>query len=317
MTGSSAYVDVRNLSITYSPASSKLRAFFGHAPIENKVIHSLNLQLSHSDRVVLFGSGGSGKSTLLRALAGAVSPSFGRILINGLKPSQNRRAAAGYVSSEESEPLNDSIRDILFAYGRSHDVLNLTERLDEVTDAAGLDNLLEQPAKRLSTTERLRLNLARAALSDAPLILLDGVADELSPDFIQNFIETAIPHQTVILATRFTKTAELFDWPILLLHDGHLAHTGTREELADVASCPRIMDVWVEGLRYDLLRRLKQHPGIVSVRLVPTTQFSGQKLRLALRSSRYLPSIYDAISQAPLVSVQEVPVSLDDILKRI
>ncbi len=317
MTGPSAYVDVRNLSVTYTAPRSKLKAIFGRAPLSFPVIKDLNLQLSHGDHVVLFGLAGSGKSTLLRALAGGITPLSGRILVNGINPAHNRRTAAGYVSSEETEPQGDSLRDILYAYGRSHDVLNLSEKIDALTDAADLNGILDRTPSQLSTTERLRLNLARAALSDAPLVLLDDVADTLPPAFLANFIAAAMPHQTIIIATRFPEVAEAFDWPILLLSQGHLVHTGTCDELADATSCPRFLDVWVEGLRYDLLRRLRQHPGILSVRLVPTTQFSGQKLRVALRSARYLPSVYDAISQAPLVSVKEIPVSLTEILSRI
>ena len=78
-----------------------------------------------------------------------------------------------------------------------------------------------------------------------------------------------------------------------------------------------MVDVWVDGLRYDLLRRLKQHPGVTSVKLLPTSRFSGQRLRISLRSSHYLPALYDEISKASLVQVEELPPSLVDILERL
>ena len=104
---------------------------------------------------------------------------------------------------------------------------------------------------------------------------------------------------------------------MLLLHGGQLAHRGTIDEIATNLSCPRLVDVWVEGLRYDLLRQLRQHAGVIEARLIPTSSFAGQRLRITLRSARYLPSMYDLVSQAPLVRVEELPASLYDILNRI
>jgi hypothetical protein len=120
-----------------------------------------------------------------------------------------------------------------------------------------------------------------------------------------------------LVATRQAAIADQLGLPLLLLHHGALTHLGSIEEIAYDLSCPRIVDVWVEGLRYDLLRQVRRHSGVTEARLVPSAEFSGQRLRITLLSSRYLPSLYDLVSQAPLIRVEELPPSLNDIVSRL
>lgn len=165
-----------------------------------------------------------------------------------------------------------------------------------------------------STSERVRGELERAANSDAPVILLDDIADVLGVGEIKKLLATVFAGRCAIIATRSVDIAEQLELPIYLLHKSSLAHTGTRESIAHDTGVARIVDAWVEGLRYDLLRKLRTHPGVLEVRLLPTDQFDGNRIRITLRNSRYLPSLYDVVSQATLVRIEELPPSLADIL---
>ena len=176
--------------------------------------------------------------------------------------------------------------------------------------------MLYRPAASLSTTERLRLNIARAALSEAPVILLDDTADQLGVAPVKYMLKHLFDGRTVIITTRQADTTDELDLPLLLLHNGTLSHQGTRDDIAATIGCRRIVDVWVEDLQYDMLRKLRRHPGISEVRLMPTDQFSGQRLRITLRSTRYLPSLYDLVSQISTVRIEELPASLTDILEQ-
>jgi hypothetical protein len=101
------------------------------------------------------------------------------------------------------------------------------------------------------------------------------------------------------------------------LHEGTIAQSGTRDEIAIAVAAPRVLDVWIEGLRYDILRKLRAHSGVAEVKLLPTNRYAGQRLRITLRSARYMPSVYDAVSQTELVRVDELPPSLHDIIERL
>lgn len=312
-----SFVVLRNVFVDYPQPGRPLTRWLGRPRRAASVLREVNVSLEHGSWVTVFGKPASGKTTLLRTLAGVLRPSRGQVMVNGHAPAQIKDLAAGYVSGEESEPARESVHDILHTFGTTHRVANLPARIGEVGEITNISALLPRAAQALSTVERLRLNIARAALSASPLVLLDDTADELGPPELLGILQSLFRGRTVVVATRFVATAETLNFPLLLLHGGSLVHTGTCEEIASELACPRIIDVWIEGLRYDLLRKLRQHSGVVDVRLLPSSRFSGQRLRVTLHSARYLPSLYDIISQAPLVRVQELPVSLADILSKL
>lgn len=166
----------------------------------------------------------------------------------------------------------------------------------------------------LSTTQRVHSELQRVAASDAPVLLLDDVVDVIGVRECKKLLTTIFAGRCTVIATRNTEIAEQLGLPIYLLHNSSLAHTGTRESIAHDTGVTRIVDAWVEGLRYDLLRKLRAHPGVLEVRLLSADQFDGNRVRITLRNSRYLPSLYDVVSQASLVRIEELPPSLTDIL---
>jgi len=314
MESSSSFVVVDQLSVAVGPSKSLLKTIVGSAAADVSVLRKISFSLAAGDHVTLFGGVGAGKSTLLRALVGALAPSDGTVLVNGQDPRKADNLASGYISSEESEPQGETAYQVLHGYGISHGLSHLPSRIGEIAEMVGIGSMLQRPAVMMSSAERLRLNVARAILSDTPLVLLDDVADQLGSAEVADLLSGPLSGRTVIVATRQVRVAEELDLPILLLHEATLVQRGTRDEIASAVASERVLDIWIEGLRYDLLRTLRKHPGVSSVQLVPTTDFSGQKLRIALKSSHYLPSLYDAVSQAPLVKVEEIPPSLQDII---
>jgi len=312
----SSFVTVKNTSIAYPVKGGMFNSFVGRQGASHSVLRDVSFSLDQGEWIALFGMPGSGKTTLLRMLAGALKPTKGTMLINGKAPSANKDAAAGYVSSEESENSPDTVNEILHEFGRTHGITNLPSRIGAIGETLAMDQMLYRPAKTLSTTERLRLNLARAALSEAPTILLDDVADGLGVAAIQYALKHLFKGRTLIVATRQTDIADALDLPLLILRGGSLAHHGTRDDIATDIGVRRIVDAWVEDLHYDLLRKLRRHPGIDEVRLLPSDQMSGQRLRITLHSSRYLPAMYDSLSRASVIKIEEIPASLVDILER-
>ena len=313
----SSFVELKRLFIEYPDKQSGLSSIFGRKGTQHSVLRDISFTLEQGEWITLFGESGSGKSTLLRTLVGSIVPSSGSVVVNGKSPVTYKGLAAGYVSSEETEPAKETVNAVLHAYGRTHDIKNLPARIGAIAEMLGIKGLLQRSATRLSTSERLYVNIARAALSDAPLILLDDIADHLGVAVVKNIIRELFSGRTVIVATRFHATAEALDFPLMLLHNGHLAHYGTCSDIATTLGCNRTVDVWVEGLRYDLLRKIRAHKGVLEVRLLPTDQFDGQHLRIVVRSSRYLPSLYDLVSQSPLIKIDELPPSLADIMSRL
>lgn len=319
MTQPESFVVVENVSVAVTAAPSLVRSFMKKPVAQHSVLRNVSFSLTAGDQVTLFGGPGAGKSTLLRMLAGARKPDTGLVRVNGVDPASGtiKNIAAGYIASDEREPARETAYQVLHAFGVTHGVTNIPARIGQITETLGIGAVLNRPAEKLSTAEGLRLNIARAVLADSPLILLDDVADQLGAVEVLQLLQGVLAGRTVIIATRQVSVAEQLDLPILLLHQAQLVQRGTRDEIASAVAAERMLDIWVEGLRYDLFRNLKKHPGVASVRLLPATDFNGQRLRITLRSSHYLPSLYDAVSQASLIKVEEIPPSLQDIISRL
>lgn len=309
------FVRAEKVFADYSSKINFVARLAGKQPTHQSALRDVTFSIPHATHITLFGAEAAGKTTLLRLLTGVLKPTSGHISVNGHSPEQLPSSAAGYVSLEETEPAHETCRQILETFAATHHIANFSARLSEIADKVGIDALLYRSIDTLSTTEHLRLNIARAALADSPVILLDDAADILGATEIKRLLAQIWVGRTVIIATRFTHIAEQLGLPLLLLHKGTIVGRGTLEELATTFSCTRTIKVWVEGLRYDLLRRLRNHPGVMEVRLLPASDFSGQKLHIAVHSARYLPALYDVLSQTPLLRVEETPPLLGDVLR--
>jgi len=315
MTDESAFIEVHNLHYHYTLAQPRF-FFVGAAKETHSVLRDINFQLPQGSKVTLFGREAAGKTTLLRLLAGKLTPSTGYVLINGQKPPTVKHAPSGYVSPIATGS-KETCHEILYSHARTQKIADPTSQVSNISDRLALSPFLHRGANQLSSTERFKLNLARAAICDTPLVLLDDITNYFSVSYISDLLSDVFSGRTVIIATRSAKAADRLELPVLLLHNGTLSHQGPIDKIALDTACPRIVDVWVEGLRYDILRKLRSQVGVLEARLIPSDQFAGQRLRVVLRSARYLPAMYDLVSQTALVQVEEIPPSLNDVIRRL
>ncbi len=309
-----AFVEFRHVCASYKEPKG-IGALFGKVASPTPVLNNVSFSLESASHVAVFGSGSSGKSTLLKLLSGAMQPDSGTVMINGRNAEVTPESAAGYVSLEHEEPRYETAYEVLHGYGVAHHIQNLPAKIGEVAEVVGIQHILHRCVFRMSTSERVDVHLAKAAISEAPILIFDDIADMVGAEKMNMLLRTIFRGRAACISTRSVAVAEALDIPILLLYKSALVHMGTKNELAHATGVNRVIDAWVEGMRYDLLRKLRSHTGVLEVRIIPTNQFSGTCVRITLRNSRYLPALYDALSQAPLVSIQELPVALGDILE--
>lgn len=317
MVDPTSFVTVSRIFFDYPETLSWLARLSGKKPTTHSVLRNVSFHLKAGQWATLYGAAGSGKSTLLRSLAGAIQPRRGLIRVNGRPAGQEPHSAAGLVTQDVIPSSDDTVTQALHAFGDTHNITQLPARIGAITEALGLTPFLYRPVQSLSTTERIRLSLAKAALSDAPITLLDDVPDHLGVIETLTILKQLFDQRTVIISTRSVAVAEKLSLPLLILSRGRIVNAGTPEEVASTIPIPRVIDVWLEGLRYDLFLALKKQPGVTEARLLPDGRFSGQRIRITVRSTRHLPAVYDLISQAAVVRVQELPVALQDILARL
>jgi ATP-binding cassette, subfamily C, bacterial CydC len=174
-------------SQSFSPAVLQLltiRNVPRQAPDGRRLGEPINLGFRAGQPTVLVGPSGTGKTTLLKQIAGWIgADNHGQFVGDGVVMLSAYRRAISHLCLHDAAILSDTIRENLFAptasdreCWRALAAVELDGRF-----ADGLNSWISQDM--LSLGEAQRLNLARAMLSDAPLVLLDEPVEHL--DFNQ------------------------------------------------------------------------------------------------------------------------------------
>ncbi|MFI5843696.1 thiol reductant ABC exporter subunit CydD [Catenuloplanes sp. NPDC051500] len=211
---------------------------FEHVTVEyDRVValRDVSLTITAGDRIAIVGPSGAGKSTLLGLLLGFVTPTSGRILIDGadlatLDPDQWRRRLA-WVPQQAHLFAATMADNICLGAPTATDAdvsaAVTAALLDDVVAAlpAHLDTRLGERGHGLSSGQRQRVALARAFLrADAPLLLLDEPTarlDGASEAAVLDASRRLVTGRTALLvAHRPALLAEA--GRILHLTDGHL-----------------------------------------------------------------------------------------------
>jgi len=158
---------------------------------DEEILLDCNFTIDKNDFVVISGLSGIGKSTLLKLLLGVVKPSAGGIFIDfkeeRIPANKNTRALFSYVP-QGNFLLSGTIRDnvkIVKERAKDEDVLKAIEVAcgEFVYDLPdGLDTVIGEKGLGLSEGQVQRLAIARAILSNAPVILLDEATSALDEE---------------------------------------------------------------------------------------------------------------------------------------
>jgi len=132
-------------------------------------LNDVNFEIKEGDRVGIIGKNGAGKSTLLKILSRITSPSKGTITIRG-KVGSLLEVGTGFhteLTGRENIYLNGSILGM-----NRHEI---SRKLDEIVDFAGIEKHLDTPVKRYSSGMMVRLGFAVAAHLDTDILIADEV----------------------------------------------------------------------------------------------------------------------------------------------
>jgi subfamily B ATP-binding cassette protein MsbA len=211
---------------------------------QDPVLVDVSFRARRGDIVALVGPSGAGKSTLVDLIPRFYEPTSGRILLDGVDTQEIRldslRALTGVVS-QDTVLFNDTVlRNI--AYGAA-----AAKSSDEVIQAArdanahdfimelprGYETVLGERGTRLSGGQRQRLAIARALLSDPPILILDEATSALDTEserLVQEAIERLLEGRTVFVIAHRLSTITHASL-ILVLDRGRVVERGTHDEL--------------------------------------------------------------------------------------
>lgn len=194
------------------------------------IISDISFEIPDHGVVGLVGPNGSGKTTLLRTLFGALQPTEGRVLLNGVPLGSLRARKIAHelavVAQDSGEPPQMTVAEVV-RLGRLPHKDNSEDGIIDALERVGLLHKAKAPLTHLSGGERQRAMIARAFIQDASHILLDEPTNHLDIHYqleIFQQIQDYRANATVVLHD-LNMALKYCDW-IHLLDEGRLMESG-------------------------------------------------------------------------------------------
>lgn len=216
---------------------------------DEKVLRDINFSISEGEFVSLIGHTGSGKSTLVQLLNGLITPTEGRVIIDGddittenVDLKSIRRQVGLVFQYPEHQLFEETVgKDI--AFGPENLDLSdkeVNRRVKEALDSVGLDydSFKDRSPFNLSGGQQRRVAIAGVLAMRPKVLILDEPTAGLDPKTRSELMDEIIKFKdefglTIILVShRMEEVFQLAD-RILVLHQGRLAFDEVPEELAN------------------------------------------------------------------------------------
>ncbi|HEY3861999.1 MAG TPA: ABC transporter ATP-binding protein [Verrucomicrobiae bacterium] len=207
------------------------------------VLRGVSFSLARGQSAAIVGPSGAGKTTLLLLLPRFLDPAGGRVELGGLDLRQwdlkELRRGIGLVFQEPiilPATVAENIgcgkpgagAEEIAAAARAANAMDFIDKLPGKFQAR-----IGEGAARLSAGERQRINLARAFLKDAPIILLDeptSALDAESEGLIAESLRALLRGRTALMVAHRPATIAGFE-RVVVLEDGQLTEMGGAGEL--------------------------------------------------------------------------------------
>ncbi len=217
-----------------------------HYPNEEKcVVNDFNLSVAKGERIAFVGASGSGKSTMMNLIIGLLSPTNGRILIDGIPlsemPMQSYRRYVSVVP-QNSILFSGSIRENI-TYGlkkysekklkKAVEDANVSEFLELMPD--GLNTQVGERGDKLSGGQKQRVCIARALIRNPSILILDeatSALDNISEYHVQKAIDNLMHGRTTFIVAHRLSTIRNAD-RIVVMEEGKMVEVGSYQELME------------------------------------------------------------------------------------
>jgi ATP-binding cassette subfamily B protein len=215
---------------------------FGYTP-EKMVLHNLNFSIEPGQTVAIVGQTGSGKSTITKLINRMYDASKGRVLVDDVDVTDwNLESLRSQISIIEQDIFLFSrtlAENIAFGHADATPemIIDAAKKAQAhefiMTFPEGYKTVIGQRGVTLSGGQRQRIAIARAFLTDPPILILDdstSAIDSATEDKIQRAIYAASQDRTMILITHRLSQIRWADH-IIVLRNGEIVAQGKHDDL--------------------------------------------------------------------------------------
>ncbi|MBQ8712791.1 MAG: ABC transporter ATP-binding protein [Prevotella sp.] len=215
---------------------------FGYVP-EKQVLHDININTSPGQKIAFVGGTGAGKTTVINLINRFYETNSGEVLYDGIPIARIRKDSLRRSMSivlQETHLFTGTVLDNI-RYGRldatDEDCMRAAQLVgahDFIRRLAnGYETQLQGDGGNLSQGERQLLAIARAAVANPPVLILDEATssiDTRTEQLVQRGMDTIMQGRTTFVIAHRLSTVRNADQIIVLDH-GRIIEQGTHEQL--------------------------------------------------------------------------------------
>ncbi len=198
-------------------------------------LEKVNLEIEAGEFVFLVGQSGSGKSTMVRLILKEMEPSAGAIFVNGTRLSavprrhvpKVRRDIGCVFQDFKLLPNKTAAENVAYAMevtGQKR--RSIRTKVPQILDLVGLSDKMEKRPDELSGGEQQRVSIARAFVSQPPILIADEPTGNLDPDTSVGIMQ--LLHRinrvgtTVLVATHDREMVDAMRKRVVALENGRV-----------------------------------------------------------------------------------------------
>lgn len=217
----------------------------------------------------LLGPNGAGKTTTIHCISGLLTPSAGRVRVDGhdvVREGKAARASIGVAPQELAIYEDLTAAENLEYWGGAQGMrgAELKRRVEETLEIFGLQDRAKEPVKRFSGGLKRRLNFACAIVHRPKVLLLDeptvGVDPQSRIRLLELIRQQAREGVCVLYTTHYMEEAEALCDRLAILDHGRLIAQGTLDELRAMLGERELLTLkgsWDEHKLREALERLE------------------------------------------------------------
>jgi ABC-2 type transport system ATP-binding protein len=241
---------------------------------DNIAVDNINLSIEEGEIYGILGPNGAGKSTAISLICSLLFPTSGEIKILGediRKNSKGIKRNLGLVPQNIALYRDFTAYENVKFFGELYGLKGkkLNEAIDNALEFTELLDVKKKKAEEFSGGMLRRLNIACAIVHSPKILIMDEPTVGIDPQSRNNIMQAVKKLNrkgvTIIYTTHYMEEAESLCTKIAIIDNGKIIVEGSKEELKDIVSDKKILNIGVDDIYKVNLESLRNVEGVIDI----------------------------------------------------